>query len=112
MGEGEGGGGGGMPTTQQRMPPRCLRLRVRCRNRTEKAAANSISAPRIIWYTLAVTLSSPMFISTVAIRSNTVGMASRHTSRSSDVFSGAPSCRTKGRLISSSAETHVTARTQ
>mmetsp|Transcript_4359 Transcript_4359/g.12572 ORF Transcript_4359/g.12572 Transcript_4359/m.12572 type:complete len:232 (+) Transcript_4359:902-1597(+) len=80
-----------IPTTQQRIPPTCLRLSTRCRKMTENAAANSISAPRIIWYTLAVTLSRPMFMSTVAMRSNTVGMASRQTSRSSDVFASAPS---------------------
>ena len=28
------------------------RFSVRCRKTTEKTAANSISAPRIIWYTL------------------------------------------------------------
>lgn len=48
------------------------------RKMTAKIAAKSISAPRIIWYTLAVTLSRPMFISTVAMRSKTVGMASRY----------------------------------
>ena len=43
---------------------------------TAKRAANSISAPRIIWYTEAVTDSSPMFIRIVAIRSKNVGIAS------------------------------------
>lgn len=51
-------------TTQQAMPPKWYLLSVRCRNTTEKSAANSISAPRIIWYTDAVTDSRPMFMST------------------------------------------------
>ena len=39
-------------TTQHKMPRRWRRFRVRCRKATAKMAANSISAPRIIWYTL------------------------------------------------------------
>lgn len=62
-------------TTQQRMPRKCIRLRFLCRKATANTAANSISAPLIIWYTEAVTDSRPMFMSTVAIRSKTVGMA-------------------------------------
>lgn len=50
------------------------------RNMTAKSAANSISAPLIIWYTLAVTLSRPMFIRTVAIRSKKEGIASSRVS--------------------------------
>lgn len=66
-------------TTQQKMPNRWNLFRRRCRKSTEKIAAKNISAPRIIWYTLAVTLRRPMFMSTVAIRSNTVGIASMKT---------------------------------
>ena len=51
-----------------------------------KTAANSISAPLIIWYTLAVTLRRPIFISIVAIRSKTVGMANRASWRNSPVL--------------------------
>ena len=63
-------------TTQQRMPIMWNLFRLLCRKVTAKRAANNISAPLIIWYTEAVTESSPMFISTVAMRSNKVGMAS------------------------------------
>lgn len=66
-------------TTQQKMPNKWYLFRRRCRNTTEKRAAKNISAPRIIWYTLAVTLRRPMFMSTVAIRSNMVGIASMNT---------------------------------
>lgn len=47
---------------------------------TANRAANSISAPRIIWYTLAVTDSSPMFMRMVATRSKKEGMASSSVS--------------------------------
>lgn len=63
-------------TTQHRMPRKCIRLRFLCRKATANTAAKSISAPLIIWYTEAVTDSRPMFMSTVAMRSKTVGMAS------------------------------------
>ncbi len=63
-------------TTQQRMPRKCILFSFLCRKLTAKRAANSISAPLIIWYTEAVTERSPMFINTVAMRSKNVGMAS------------------------------------
>lgn len=66
----------GALTTQQRMPIMWNLFRLLCRKETAKRAANSISAPLIIWYTEAVTDSSPMFISTVAMRSKKVGIAS------------------------------------
>ena len=66
-------------TTQQRMPNRCMTFSRRPRKIKAKTAAKSISAPRIIWYTLAVTLSKPTFIRTVAMRSKTVGIASNRS---------------------------------
>ena len=38
-----------MPATHRAMPARCRRFRERRKKATENAAANSISAPRIIW---------------------------------------------------------------
>jgi hypothetical protein len=70
-------------TTQQQSPIRWCLLSERLRNVTAKNAAKSISAPRIIWYTDAVTHSSPTFMSTVASRSKNVGMPSMSTSLSS-----------------------------
>lgn len=44
------------------------------------SAANSISAPLIIWYTLAVTDSRPTFMRTVATRSKKEGRDSSSVS--------------------------------
>ena len=70
-------------TMQQPMPMRWNLLSLRRRKTAAKSAANSISAPRIIWYTLAVTYSRPTFMRMVATRSNAVGMdSSRHCTSS------------------------------
>mmetsp|Transcript_4407 Transcript_4407/g.12705 ORF Transcript_4407/g.12705 Transcript_4407/m.12705 type:complete len:219 (-) Transcript_4407:115-771(-) len=95
-----------IPTTQQLRPIKWYLLRERLRKVMAKKAANSISAPRIIWYTEAVTHNRPMFMRMVAIKSkiagtdrNSVSLSSFRGSLTSPAGNG-ESCR-RGSSISS-----------